>query len=57
MAPDDDLVAHFSVHPDVLFLIGAYAACGLRARRRRSRARSSSLRPPQIPCLIEFLSA
>jgi len=56
-APDNDLVAHFSVHLDLLFLIGGYAASGLCTRRRRSRARSSSLSPPQIPCLIEFLSA
>jgi RNA polymerase sigma-70 factor, ECF subfamily len=33
------------------------AACGLCVRRRRSRVRSSPLSPPQIPCLIEFLSA
>ena len=56
-APDHDLVAHFSVHPDLLLLPGRYAASGLRARRRRSRARSCSSRPPQIPYLIEFPSA
>jgi len=57
-APDNDLVADFSVHSDLLLvLIDGYAASGLRARRRRSRARSSSLSPPQIPCLIEFRSA
>ena len=58
-APDHDLVAHFSVHPDLLLLllIGGHAASGPRARRRRSRARSSPSRPPQMPYLIEFLSA
>ena len=56
-APDHDLIAHFSVHPDLLLLTGRYAASGLRARRRRSRARSSPSRPPQIPYLIEFLNA
>jgi hypothetical protein len=55
-APDHDLVANFSMHPDLLLLIGRYAASGLRTRRRRARARSSSSRPPQIPCLIEFRS-
>jgi ABC-2 type transport system ATP-binding protein len=33
---------------------GLYAARGPWARRRRSRARSSLLSPPQIPYLIEF---
>ncbi len=57
-APDHDLVADFSVHLDLLLLlIGRYAAAGLRARWRRSRARSTSLSPPQIPYLIEFRSA
>ena len=56
-APDHDLIAHFSVHPDLLLLNRRYAASGLRARWRRSRARSSPSRPPQIPCLIEFRSA
>ena len=36
---------------------GCHAASGLRARRRRFRARSSPLSPPQIPCVIEFPSA
>jgi hypothetical protein len=34
-----------------------YAARDRPARRRRSRARCSGLRPPHIPCLIECLSA
>jgi hypothetical protein len=54
---DHDLVARVSGRPDLLFLTGGNAASGLRARRRRSRARSSSFSPPQIPRLIEFLSA